>query len=63
MGKILWKANTPKAAGAILPLFIFYILIKLLKVLHDERGLKSLKNKEKGQDGALQALRLEVLKQ
>ena len=34
----------------------------ILKGTHDERVLKSLKNKEKGQDGALEALRLEVLK-
>jgi SNF2 family DNA or RNA helicase len=34
----------------------------ILKGTHDERVLKSLKNKEKGQNGALDALRLEVLK-
>ena len=34
----------------------------VLKGTHDERVLKSLKNKEKGQDGALEALRLEILK-
>ena len=35
----------------------------VLKGTHDERVLKSLKNKEKGQDGALEALRLEILKE
>lgn len=34
----------------------------ILKGTHDERVLKSLKNKEKGQDAAIEALRLEVLK-
>ena len=34
----------------------------VLKGTHDERVLKSLANKEKGQDGALEALRLEILK-
>lgn len=34
----------------------------LLKGTHDERVLKSLKNKDKGQDAAIEALRLEVLK-
>ena len=34
----------------------------ILKGTHDERVLKSLKNKEKGQDGALEALRLEIVK-
>ena len=34
----------------------------ILKGTHDERVLQSLKNKEKGQDGAIEALRLEVLK-
>ena len=35
----------------------------ILKGTHDERVLISLKNKEKGQDAAIEALRLEVLKQ
>lgn len=35
----------------------------ILKGTHDERVLLSLKNKEKGQDAAIEALRLEVLKQ
>ena len=35
----------------------------VLKGTHDERVLKSLKNKEKGQDGALESLRLEILKE
>ena len=35
----------------------------VLKGTHDERVLKSLKNKEKGQDGAIEALRLEILKE
>lgn len=35
----------------------------VLKGTHDERVLKSLKNKEKGQNGALEALRLEILKE
>jgi SNF2 family DNA or RNA helicase len=34
----------------------------ILKGTHDERVLKSLYKKEKGQDGALEALRLEILK-
>lgn len=34
----------------------------ILKGTHDERVLKSLYNKEKGQDAAIEALRLEVLK-
>jgi SNF2 family DNA or RNA helicase len=34
----------------------------ILKGTHDERVLKSLKNKEKGQAGAIEALRLDVLK-
>ena len=34
----------------------------ILKGTHDERVLKALKNKEKGQDAAIEALRLEVLK-
>ena len=34
----------------------------ILKGTHDERVLLSLKNKEKGQDAAIEALRLEVLK-
>lgn len=34
----------------------------ILKGTHDERVLHSLKNKEKGQDAAIEALRLEVLK-
>lgn len=33
----------------------------ILKGTHDERVLKSLKNKEKGQDAAIEALRLEIL--
>ena len=35
----------------------------ILKGTHDERVLLSLKNKEKGQDAAIEALRLEILKQ
>lgn len=35
----------------------------ILKGTHDERVLKSLANKEKGQNGALDALRLEILKE
>ena len=34
----------------------------ILKGTHDERVLKSLYKKEKGQDGAIEALRLEILK-
>ena len=34
----------------------------ILKGTHDERVLKSLQNKEKGQAGALEALRLEIVK-
>ena len=34
----------------------------ILKGTHDERVLKSLQNKEKGQAGALEALRLEIMK-
>ena len=34
----------------------------ILKGTHDERVLKSLKNKEKGQAAALEALRLEIVK-
>lgn len=34
----------------------------ILKGTHDERVLKSLSKKEKGQDGALEALRLEIVK-
>jgi hypothetical protein len=35
----------------------------ILKGTHDERVLQSLKNKDKGQAAALEALRLEVMKE
>lgn len=35
----------------------------ILKGTHDERVLKSLKNKEEGQDAAIEALRLEIVKE